>query len=113
VAIARFTPGRETPESEWIPIGDGKGMDRRPAWSPDGNLLYFTSERDGFRCIWAQRLNRDKKPAGAPFVVEHFHTARRSLFNVPTVGELGLDVIRDRIVLSFGEMTGNIWAGGI
>ena len=39
-----------------------------PIWSPDGNLLYFLSERDGFRCIWGQKLDpASKRPLGAPF----------------------------------------------
>src|SRR5436190_1384355 len=39
-------------ESEWIAITDGTGVDRDACWSPDGNLLYFFSARDGFRCLW-------------------------------------------------------------
>jgi len=40
------------PESAWIPVMDGAVW----AWSPDGNLLYVDSWRDGHECIWAQRL---------------------------------------------------------
>jgi hypothetical protein len=47
---------------------------RRPAWSPDGNLLYFFSDSDGSRCIWARRLDpKTKKPVGTPFAVLHLH----------------------------------------
>jgi Tol biopolymer transport system component len=64
-------------ESEWIPITDGSGLDRNAVWSPRGNLLYFLSERDGFRCFWAQHLDpATKRPVGAPFAV--YHLARRS-----------------------------------
>ena len=47
----------ETPpkRSDWISIADGSGLETHPFWSPDGNLIYFMSHRDGFRCIWAQR----------------------------------------------------------
>ena len=51
IFIAPFHGVAVITESQWIPITDGKAMDRYASWSPDGNLLYFLSERDGFRCI--------------------------------------------------------------
>ena len=53
-----------TPESEWRAITSGEFSDDKPRFSPDGNLLYFTSNRDGFVCLWAQRLDPAKKPIG-------------------------------------------------
>ncbi|MDQ1474177.1 MAG: eukaryotic-like serine/threonine-protein kinase [Bryobacterales bacterium] len=94
---------------EWIPVTDGENTGDKPRWSPDGNMLYFTSERDGFRCIWAQRLDRvTKHPVGAPFNVHHFHTSRRSLMNVG-LGPLEISVTRNALVFNLGEITGNIW----
>ncbi len=94
---------------DWIPVTDGDNLDDKPRWSPDGNLLYFTSERDGFRCIWAQRLDAvSKRPVGAPFGVYHFHTSRRSLMNVG-LGPLEISVARNALVFNLGEITGNIW----
>jgi len=52
-----------------------QAIDRYVWWSPDGNLLYFISERDGFVCLWAQRLDpATKHPQGAAFPIRHFHT---------------------------------------
>jgi eukaryotic-like serine/threonine-protein kinase len=94
---------------DWIPVTDGENLDDKPRWSPDGNLLYFTSERDGFRCIWAQRLDAvSKRPVSAPFGVYHFHTSRRSLMNVG-LGPLEISVARNALVFNLGEITGNIW----
>jgi TolB protein len=94
---------------EWVPVTDGENAGDKPRWSPDGNMLYFTSERDGFRCIWAQRLDRvSKHPVGAPFNVHHFHTSRRSLMNVG-LGPLEICVTRNALVFNLGEITGNIW----
>jgi len=94
---------------DWIPVTDGENLDDKPRWSPDGNLIYFTSERDGFRCIWAQRLDRAlKRPVGAPFSVHHFHASRRSLMNVG-LGPLEISVARNTLVFNLGERTANIW----
>jgi hypothetical protein len=71
--------------------------------------MYFTSNRDGFMCIWAQRLQPDTKyPVGAAFDVHHFHTSRRSLANVG-LGPLETSVARNALVFNLGEVTGNVW----
>src|SRR5437667_6998711 len=58
----------EIPQSEWIEATDGSAFDVVPEFSPNGNLLYFQSQRDGSRCIWALRLEpATRRPAGAPF----------------------------------------------
>jgi eukaryotic-like serine/threonine-protein kinase len=107
--VARFRGMERLDPSEWIPITAGELSDDKPRWSPDGNLMYFTSNRDGFMCIWAQRLQHDtKRPVGAPFDVYHFHTSRRSLANVG-LGPLETSVARSALVFNLGEVTGNIW----
>ena len=99
------------PRSRWIAITNGGSEEMEPAWSPNGEMLYFLSDRDGFRCIWAQRLNgADKHPTGDAIAVGHFHRARRSLKRMTgTTGLIGLSVAPGRMVFSFGELTGNIW----
>jgi Tol biopolymer transport system component len=97
------------PKSEWIHVTDGTQWDDKPRWSPDGHLLYFTSDRDRHRCLWAQRLEpRTRRPAGAPFAVAHFHSSRRSMLNVDVV-RLEMAVGPERIVFVQGEVTGDIW----
>jgi Tol biopolymer transport system component len=99
------------PREKWIAITDGASEEMEPAWSPNGELLYFLSDRDGFRCIWARRLNAsDKTPIADAFAVRHFHRVRRSLRRMTgTTGMIGLSVAPGRMVFSFGELTGNIW----
>src|SRR5215510_10290030 len=71
--------------------------------------MYFTSNRDGFMCIWAQPLQPDTKhPVGAAFDVHHFHTSRRSLANVG-LGPLETSVAHNALVFNLGEVTGNVW----
>ncbi len=99
------------PRERWIAVTDGSNEEMEPAWSPNGELLYFLSDRDGFRCIWARRMHGPgKQPAGDAFAVLHFHRARRSLRRLTgTTGLIGLAVAPGRMVFSFGELTGNIW----
>jgi Tol biopolymer transport system component len=102
---AYIAPASESPvpESAWIAVMDGETQ----GWSPDGNLLYATSWRDGHACIWAQRLQPvTKQPVGEPFAVFHSHSARLSFSNQieRTVG-----VGTNKLVFSMGERTGNIW----
>jgi Tol biopolymer transport system component len=109
IFIAPLNGWLAAPESTWIPITNGSTPDRNAVWSLDGNLLYFLSERDGFRCFWAQRLDAvTKRPQGEPFAVQHFHQARRSFDSRDFVG-LHLSVGPDTLVFTNRESTGNIW----
>jgi eukaryotic-like serine/threonine-protein kinase len=109
IFIAPCIKGEAVGESEWIAVTDGVDMDREPRWAPDGNLLYFISERDGFRCLWAQQLDQvRKRPVELPFAVHHFHRSRLNN-RMGDTGLIGLSVARDRIFLSLEELTGNIW----
>ena len=110
VIIAPF-PGNGAPTADqWITIAEETkaGLDK-PRWSPDGNLLYYVSEADGFRCIRARRLDpATKRPSGQPFDVYHSHSARRSLMNA-WFAWLEISVSPDKVFFNLGETTGNIW----
>jgi Tol biopolymer transport system component len=110
VYVAPFRGPALIEQKEWIPVTDGRGMERYAAWSPDGNTLYFLSERDGFRCIRAQRLDPvSKRPVGPPLDIYHFHQARRSLMNITDPVYINLQVAVDKAVFALEERTGNIW----
>ena len=109
VYVAPFRGPVPIEQKEWIPVTDGQAMERYGAWSPDGNTLYFLSERDGFRCIRAQRLDPvSKHPVGPPLDIYHFHQARRSLGSGDPVYN-GFQVAVDKAVFALLETTGNIW----
>jgi len=96
-------------EATWVPVTSGPALDNKPRWSPDGNLLYFVSDRDQYDCVWAQRLDRDtKRPVGAAVAVLHLHDAARSYGRI---GSLRLDfsVAANKIVFHLEEIRGNIW----
>ncbi len=92
---------------EWISVTESGPWVNKPRWSPNGNLLYYISDRDGFTCIWVNRLDPvSKQPVGAPKAVIHFHTGANSL---DTAYGLELSVADDKLVVDIGESSGNIW----
>jgi eukaryotic-like serine/threonine-protein kinase len=112
IFVARLQGNTLGGESQWIPVTAGTDIDIEPAWSPDGNLLYFISERDGFRCIWAQRLHPiTKTPVDPPFAVQHFHTGARTLLTNfrANPSQIGLSVSTQGLVYGLEELHGNIW----
>jgi Tol biopolymer transport system component/DNA-binding winged helix-turn-helix (wHTH) protein len=110
--VTKLRSGAEAaPETEWIPVTADEGWADKPRWSPDGNLIYFVSNRDGFFCLWAQRVSADsKEPIGSPLSIAHFHGSRLSMANVGAGGAMDISVARDKIALNLGEFSGNIWA---
>src|SRR5579862_9052078 len=111
IFVAPFGNTGLVPESEWVAITDA-GWNDKPRWSPDGKILYFVAERDGYRCIWAQRLDARKHPLGKAIPIFHAHDARRSLANVG-VGDLSLSVVDNKIVFNMSERTGNLWMANL
>jgi serine/threonine protein kinase/Tol biopolymer transport system component len=110
VVIVPFQGGAGPPEERWLTIAPEStvALDK-PRWSPDGNLLYYVTEADGFRCVKAQRLEpATKRPIGPPIDVYHSHQARRSLMNA-WFGALEISLTSDRLFFNMGETTGNIW----
>ena len=109
VSIAPFREGTHNDPDQWIPVTDGQALDDKPRWSPNGNLIYMTSDRDGFTCLWAQPLDPETKhPNGPALAIRHFHQFQNSLGAVQVnMREIG--VARDKIVMPLAELSGNIW----
>ena len=79
VFVAALHEERPTPQSEWITVHSNGGAERAAGLSPDGRLLYLLLESDGFRCLYALRMDPETgRPSGEPFLVHHFHEASRA-----------------------------------
>jgi len=105
VFVSPLRDGKAAGEEGWIEVSEEGG---HPFWSPDGNLLYFYKDSEGFRCFWARRLDPvSRRPDGPAFAVYHLHGARRSL--VPLAGFIGASLIEDRLAFAMSELSGNIW----
>jgi hypothetical protein len=108
VRVAPVRNGNPAGPSEWkIAV---KGPADLPRWAPDGNMLFFLSWRDSFRCFWAQKLDsQTKDPIGEPFAVQNFHRTRRSLRYIQDSGAIGPALAQDRMIFPLVEIIGNVW----
>jgi hypothetical protein len=109
--LVRFSETSQIPEPEWKPLTGGASVDERePFWSPDGRFLYFLSERDGFRCVWAVRFDpASSKAIGEPFPAHHLHQYRHSLLDFGDVADIGLSLAAKTMLLAVREIQANIW----
>jgi len=94
----------------WIQLTNGEFNDDHEQFSPDGNTIYFNSDRDGFACIWALRLDpKTKRPLGKPFAIQHFHGSQRIYSGVSPLAHMEVNVARDKIVTNLDEFHSDIW----
>ena len=94
----------------WIQVTDGQYHDDHAQFSPDGNTIYFTSDRDGYTCIWAVKLDpTTKRPLGDPFPVQHFHHSHKIYRGVSAPNDMEVSVARDKIVTNLDEFRSDIW----
>jgi DNA-binding winged helix-turn-helix (wHTH) protein/Tol biopolymer transport system component len=111
IMIAPVRDGNGSKESDWIAVTDGThNDDGQPQFSPDGNTAYFISTRDGYDCIWAQRLDpATKRPVGTAFGYEHFHDASQKDLDGFWSRDADLSVARDKLIVSLVQWHVGIW----
>jgi Tol biopolymer transport system component len=93
----------------WIEITEGESWDDIPRFSPDNRIIYYSSDRDGFRCIWARRFDPEaQRPVGEAFPMRHFHGMDLSLSGL-SLNEFELSVGPDQLVFPLLKQSGNVW----
>jgi Tol biopolymer transport system component len=111
IVIVPNEPDRQLRDDEWISISDGETSDREPVWSSDGRRLFFISDRDGFRCIWARAIDPDTgRPSGPAVPVAHFHYPRELLRGPESSSSsIGLTATTKALVFTVARAIGDIW----
>ena len=111
IFLSRVIDNKAAPPEQWIPITGVDAANQGPQWSPEGNAIYFRSDRDGWRCVWAQRVDAaTKKPAGPAVAIQHFHHARKSLQHLRSFDDrTRIAVAKDVVLVTVGELRGNVW----
>ena len=105
VVVGRFLNERQLDTKNAIVVAVTIDSSGYPQWSPDGNLLYFLSKENGYRCIWAQRLDpATKTPQGQPIGVWHVHESFRKIWTIAP-----FSISRTQLVVPLTDVTSNIW----
>jgi serine/threonine protein kinase len=100
---------RATTESEWTRVFErtpAATAERTAGLSSDGSLLYVLLGRDGFRCLYAVRVERETgRPQGEPFPVAHFHDATKAFASTA----MGSAVARGVFLMDLFDISGDVW----
>jgi len=112
VYVARVEAGGAVARERWIPLGAGE-LDGRPAgWSIDGGLVYLVSSRDGTRCLYVVRIDRETgQPRGEASIVRHFHGNRNAWAGTTGVLSTGpASAVRGgRFLYDIATFSSNVW----
>ena len=97
------------PPSDWVVVSDEDSVAEESAWSPDGKLLYYVSERDGSRCLWVRPFDPSTgRPAGPSSAFLHLHGSRRSMISTAsTAARLAFG--KGELIFSMELQRGNVW----
>ena len=92
----------------WRPITDGRSFDDKPRWGPDGNIVFFVSNRSGTPNVWARRFETTTGvPVGEPFAVTSFHSAQFQLTS-RTV-QMDIAITTTNLLLPMSEGRSDLW----
>jgi hypothetical protein len=105
-----FPQANKMDANSWIPLTREVAEIDQPHWAVDGKSFYYLTNRDEFRCVWGQAFSAQRRVAGAPFPVMHYHDLRFSPDRASPIVR-GLAVSGRSIYLSVGEVTDTLWLG--
>ena len=110
IVIAPLEAHGSTPASRWITVAEDTAWNEKPHWPEDGRSIYFLSKRDGFPCIWAQRLDTRMRPIQGPRLVRHFHSHTFSPLETSRIA-FNFAIARGNLITNPAVVYGNVWTG--
>ena len=106
--IARLAPDRPPPEQTWAQVDEPTTTGRPMGWSLNSELAYLLLDTDGFRCVYAQRIDPTTGALrGTPYAVLHFHGNQTVAAGVST--SFGNAVSAAGFVYEAVNMRSDIW----
>jgi Tol biopolymer transport system component/DNA-binding winged helix-turn-helix (wHTH) protein len=92
----------------WRAMTDGAAFDDKPRWGPDGRVLYYVSNRDGVRNVWARRFdNSNGTTIGEPFPVTSFRSPQFLIS--PQAVQMDIAVTATHLLVPMSESRGDVW----
>ena len=107
IYVGPFSQSGPIEASAWQPVLTvERPGERTTGWSPDSRLIYLLLESDGFRCLYALRIDpKTGGRVGEPFLVAHIHHGAREW------GSTGFNsaVVNGLFVFTQVGLSGNLW----
>jgi serine/threonine protein kinase len=110
--VAQVDPRGPVSRDRWMPLGSAEADVRPSGWSNDGRLLYIVSSRDGARCLYGFRIDRETgRPQGEAFALRHFHGSRNAWAGTTGVLSTGpASAVRGgRFLYDLATFSANVW----
>jgi hypothetical protein len=90
----------------WTKLAGDRTYIGSPTWSSDSKIVYYGSNRDGFFCVWAQRITEQGKPLGKPFAAFHNHASS----DLKHYRQSHVTAAPGRLYMMLGEVKGDLWS---
>jgi eukaryotic-like serine/threonine-protein kinase len=106
--VTRLGPERPLAAHTWARVDEPTTTGRPMGWSLNSELVYLLLDTDGFRCVYAQRIDTASGALqGTPYAVLHFHGNQTVATGVST--SLGNAVSAAGFVYEAISMRSDIW----
>jgi Tol biopolymer transport system component/tRNA A-37 threonylcarbamoyl transferase component Bud32 len=103
------SPLNHATRPDFVRLTDPGSWSDAPAWSTDGQAIFFRSERDGHYCIWSVAVPKlSERSLPVPRIVHHFHSYQAHLDAFPRSG-FAISAWDQRLYLTGADMRGTVW----
>jgi hypothetical protein len=92
----------------WVGLTDATHWTDKPRWSPDGKLVYYVAEKNGFLNVWGIRFDdASGKAVGGAFQVTAFESP--TLMFPSYIEPSDISVAPGKLAITLQETSGDIW----
>jgi len=92
----------------WIPITDTNHWTDKPRWSPNGKLVYYVAEKNGFLNVWGIHFDMvSERPMGLPFQITAFESP--TLMFPSYIEPADISLAPGKLAITLQETSGSVW----